>query len=124
MNDAFMKPAKPFILVLSRAFFRRHFVAFYRDVIFHFVSVLAMWLDCNVISLGQSPFYLDQKIFCIFQFFLREQSFDGDIVIENAVQSPSLDWMPKQRDKTAQPKPDKYPASHFSPFNSCFSVVL
>ena len=28
----------------------------------------------------------------------------------------------KQHNKTAQPKADKYPTSHFSPFNCCLSV--
>ena len=31
---------------------------------------------------------------------------------------------PKQHNKIAQPKADKCPTSHFSPFNCCLSVVL
>ena len=33
-------------------------------------------------------------------------------------------WTPKQHNKTAQPKADKYPTYHYSPFNFCLSLVL
>ena len=33
-------------------------------------------------------------------------------------------WTPNQRNKTAPPKADQYPTSHFPPFHSCLSIVL
>jgi len=33
-------------------------------------------------------------------------------------------WAPKQHSKTAQAKADRYPPSHFSPFNCSLRVVL
>ena len=39
-------------------------------------------------------------------------------------QNSSQHWTPEQRTEIAQPRADKCPTSHFSPFNSCLSVVL
>ena len=43
----------------------------------------------------------------------------------SAEESCSKHWTPKQHSKnTAQPQVDRYPASHFEPFNRCLSVLL
>ena len=63
--------------------------------------------------------------FCVIKFlhhiiFITSHLFH---YLSSSCQQSSKYWAPKQRNKTAQPKADKYPTSHFSSF-ICFLNVL
>ena len=95
------------------------------DEILRYRILICYWLSCFVMLFWCPVFGRIAVLFCCFDVhavFGRITVLLYCFDVQCYEQPFCKCWTPKQHNKTAEPKADKCPTSHFSPFNCCLSV--